>query len=59
MQLIAKIETQKMWDKRKYHTLKEQELRAHMPLVTRSEEPRAKSSYGVSSRKILRINTLL
>ena len=36
-----------------------QELRAHMALVTRSEEPRAKSSYGMSSGKILRINKLL
>ena len=30
-----------------------------MALVTRSEEPRAKSSYGVSSSKVLRINGLL
>ena len=35
-----------------------QELRAHMALVTRSEEPRAKSSYDMSTDKILRINSL-
>ena len=30
-----------------------QELRAHMALVTRREELRAKRSYGMSSNKIL------
>ena len=40
-------------------SLKKQELRAHMALVTRPEEPRAKNSYGMSSSKILRINRLL
>ena len=38
---------------------KKQELRAHMALVTRQEEPRAKSSYSMSSNKILRINRLI
>ena len=37
----------------------EQELRAHMALVTRQEELRAKSSYGMSSNKILRIDRLI
>ena len=32
---------------------KKQELRAHMALVTRREELRAKRSYGMSSNKIL------
>ena len=36
-----------------------QELRAHMALVTRQEELRAKSSYGMSSNKIQRINGLI
>ena len=36
-----------------------QELRAHMALVTRQEELRAKSSYGMSSNKILRFNRLI
>ena len=36
-----------------------QELRAHMALVTRQEELRTKSSYGMSSNKILRINWLI
>ena len=36
-----------------------QELRAHMALVTRQEELRAKSSYDMSSNKILRINRLI
>ena len=35
------------------------ELRAHMALVTRQEELRTKTSYGISSRKILRINRLI
>ena len=39
--------------------LLKRELRAHMALVTRSEEPRAKSSYVMSSSRILRINRLL
>ena len=30
-----------------------------MALVTRPEEYRAKSSYGMSSNRILRINTLI
>ena len=34
------------------HTLIQQELRAHMALVTRPKEPRAKRSYGMSSSKI-------
>ena len=34
----------------------EQELRSHMALVMKPEEPRAKSSDGMSSSKILRIN---
>ena len=33
--------------------LTKQELRAHMALVTRREELRAKRSYGMSSNKIL------
>ena len=33
--------------------IKKQELRAHMALVTRREELRAKRSYGMSSNKIL------
>ena len=37
----------------------QQELRAHMALVTRPEGPRAKSSYGMSSNKIIRINRLV
>ena len=37
----------------------EQELRAHMAIVTRPEEPKAKSSYGMSSSKILRISRLI
>ena len=41
------------------HPWKKQELRAHMALVTRQEELRAKSSYGMSSNKILRINRLI
>ena len=36
-----------------------QELRVHMALVTRSEEPGAKSSYGMRFSKILRINSAL
>ena len=36
-----------------------QELRVHMALVTRPEELRAKSSYRMSSNKILRINRLI
>ena len=37
----------------------EHKLRAHMALVTRQEELRAKSSYGMSSNKILRINRMI
>ena len=33
--------------------ISKQELRAHMALVTRREELRAKRSYGMSSNKIL------
>ena len=43
----------------RFYDIKEQELRAHMALVTRSEEQRAMSSYGMSSSKIPRINRLL
>ena len=39
--------------------LLKQELRAHLALVTRQEELGAKSSYGMSSNKILRINKLI
>jgi len=38
---------------------KKQEIRAHMALLTRSEEIRAKSSYSMSSSKILKINRLI
>ena len=38
---------------------KKQELRPHMAPMMRLEEPRAKSSYGLSSSKILRINRLI
>ena len=38
------------------NSIREQELIAHMVLVTRQEELRAKRSYGMSSNKILRIN---
>ena len=37
----------------------QQELRAHMTLVKRPEDPRAESSYGMSSSKILRISRFI
>ena len=37
----------------------QQELRAHMALGARLQEQRAKSSYGMSSGKILRINRFI
>jgi len=36
-----------------YRILNKQELRAHMALVTRRKELRARRSYGMSSNKIL------
>ena len=43
----------------RFPSISEQELRAQMTLVTRQEELRAKSSYGMSTNKILRINRLI
>ena len=42
-----------------YVLLLKQELRAHMALVTRSEEPRAHSKIQMSSSKIQRIDRLI
>ena len=39
--------------------IEQQEVRVHMAFVARQEELRAKSSYGMSSNKILRINRLI